>query len=177
MKKLIPFLMILLCSAGLSAQVFSVRGGVNVATLRGDNVVATDNVVGWYFGPSVDLGLGLATIDVSLLYGRRGAKDGASGESTKLDYLDLPVLLKFNFGIVYVEAGPYASILLSATEGGTDIKELLKGADYGAMGIGGVALGDLAFELKYLLGMSDIIDDDTINIKNGSFSVGLRYCF
>jgi len=177
MKKLYPVLFILLTTLSLSAQDFSIRGGINLATLRGDDVVASDNIVGWYIGPSVDLGLGVTSIDISLLYGRRGADDSMGNTSIKLDYLDIPVLLKFNLGIIYAEVGPYASILISATSGDLDIKDILSNADYGAMGIGGVALGNIAFELKYLLGFNDIWNDEMVNIKNGSFSFGLRYCF
>lgn len=175
MKKLIPFFLLCLGALSLSAQDFSVRAGVNLASLRGDDVVDADNIVGYYVGPSMDLGLGITTLDLSLLYGRRGAS--SNDVDTKLDYLDVPLLLKFNFGIVYLEAGPYASILLSASEGDTDIKDRIKNADFGAMGIGGVSLGDLSFELKYLLGTTDIVEDDMINVKNGSWCFGLRYAF
>ena len=177
MKKLMPVLLFVILSLGLNAQNFSIRGGVNLASLSGDDVVDTDNVTGYYVGPAFDLNLGVVNLDIALLYGRRGGKFSSTQSSVKLDYIDLPVLLKFNLGPIILEAGPYAAMLLNASNGGIDVGDMVDNADFGLMAIGGVALGDLVFELTYTKGLSDVWKDELINLKNGSFSFGLRYCF
>ncbi|MDO4756507.1 MAG: outer membrane beta-barrel protein, partial [Parabacteroides sp.] len=74
-----------------------------------------DNVTGFHIGPMIEamipaIGIGF---DAALLYSQKGVEvgEGSVKESMKTDNIDLPVNLKWRFGIplvkFYLAAGPY----------------------------------------------------------------------
>ena len=95
---------------------FGVKGGLNVSSVHFDKeVFDADNVTGFHVGPFVEMmvpGLGLG-VDAAFLYSQKGMEYVESGVKTeiKTDYLDVPVNVKWKFGLplvkAYVAAGPY----------------------------------------------------------------------
>lgn len=121
MRRVFGFLIIaaLACfSFAANAQIrFGVKGGLNVSSVHFDSdLLDADNVTGFHVGPMIEtqlplVGLGL---DAALLYSQKGLETKAAGgvkTSIKNDYIDIPVNLKWKFGLpivkAYLSAGPY----------------------------------------------------------------------
>jgi Outer membrane protein beta-barrel domain len=141
--------------------------------------------------------LGLFTIQPEALYVRMGThvEEGADWMEDRLDYIQIPVLLKLGLlpGPVklVIYGGGYYSFLLSAKgvanidgeEDSTDIKDQVKSNDYGAVFGGGIdfhlAAIKLSAEVRYNLGLANInsVADDTTSVKNHSlmFLVGIGF--
>jgi hypothetical protein len=100
----------------------------------------------------------------------------------KHKYLELPVLFRYGFGSTirpYVQAGPYAAILLNSKLGGSyddlplsgDLKRVTAGIDVGVNVGGGVQynLNRVRFSLEasYDIGILNSMQAGTIDIKYG----------
>lgn len=121
MKRGIIYLWILVLLGGmlpLQAQTkFGLKGGLNVTSVHlNSDILKADNVTGFQIGPMMEtmipvLGLGF---DAAILYAQKGM-DLKSGtgvtDQVKTSYLNVPVNLKWKFGLplakLYVAAGPY----------------------------------------------------------------------
>ncbi len=124
---------------------------------------------------------------------QKGAKiedlNGPIGESSRtFNYLEIPVLFKLNFGSTvgfFLMAGPSIGYLLDGTDKDGDGKtndidlDFYKRAELGAHVGGGVAVGPFKFDLRYIVGISDIadFDGDNIEIKNSGFGAGVSFMF
>lgn len=91
---------------------FGVKGGLNLAKADfNKSDLKTDNFTGFFIGPMAEVtipvvGLG---VDGAVLFSQRGIKAG--DESIKENGLDIPINLKYTFGLgsmlgIYVAAGP-----------------------------------------------------------------------
>lgn len=93
---------------------FGIKGGVNVSSVHFSNFsknFGSDNVTGFHIGPMLEavmpvFGVG---VDAAILYSQKGV--GVGWEEIKTDYIDVPVNLKWKFGLPilkgYIAAGPY----------------------------------------------------------------------
>ena len=114
-----------------------------------------------------------------LLYVQKGARyeEGDASVTFKLDYLDIPVLLKYRFpteGSIRPNlfAGPVGSIKMSANiqmesggdEASVDMSDEVKGFDFGVALGGGLdfalSSSTLNFDVRYTLGLTDWPDTD-----------------
>lgn len=202
MKKIIGILFMTLVSlTGAQAQgkgdvEFGIFGGYNSSNAR-TRYFETDINSGFNVGASADYYFSERwSLRVKAVYDKKGWDndifvDGAGNEFVadyNLDYLTIPVLANFHFGNTlnwYINVGPYAGILLKASETShdTDLTEDFKSSDFGiAMGIG-VKI-PLNNKLKLMLeydgqsGFSDIFDNKlNYNVMNSrsSFNVGLNF--
>lgn len=123
MKKFMPAALLLLLASQAHAQ-FGVKGGVNQAVLSGR--VGEDATYKTYFHAGVFYEfkiLGPLSIQPEALYSMQGSQLKGSTTitdyKTRLNYVQVPVLVKATFGPVYVEAGPQFGYLVSANEEGT----------------------------------------------------------
>ena len=135
----------------------------------------------------------VVAIQPELLYSQQGAKysesDGYDG-TFKLDYINVPVMAKFNLGENFaIEAGPQAGILISAKDdyessgdsGVDDIKDDIKNIDYGAsFGISYDFDSGYVLGARYNLGFADINDfsgSESFKNHNGVFQfyVGFKF--
>ena len=105
-----------------------------------------------------------------------------------LNYLELPLLIKANFGETakfFVMGGPSIGYLLSGrsvddngNEDDIDFDEwnrLELGAHLGA----GIGVGPLVIDVRYLLGISNLANDlpDDAEIRNTGFGAGVSLLF
>ena len=120
MKKITGLVVLLLLSLTITpatAQIrFGVKGGVNISKVHfNEDVIKGSNVTGFHIGPMLEFmapytGLG---VDMALLYSQKGMEYNGPvrSESFNADYLDIPLNLKWKFGLPivkgYVNAGPY----------------------------------------------------------------------
>lgn len=201
MKKIVAIAVIALGSIGFAqAQEidFGVQVGYNVANFQGDDVEDVDarnginvGITGEYeFSPSFGLLVGA-------IYSQQGAEGSIAGADTtlKLDYINVPVLAKFYLGGsgFSIDAGPQIGFNVK------DETEITSGpfagstADYDAepidLSVGGglsykfregTTLEGVSFSTRYMVGLSNIYnDDDTFsdNVTNQVFSFNLGYKF
>lgn len=126
MKKIIAILFLALgLSASASAQVkLGVKGGLNVSSLKlSDDMWATDNKAGFFFGPMIKVTVPLLgmSFDVAALYDQKeakmqwgdvtGATDMSQTTTIKQKYIDIPINVRYGIGLgslanVFVFAGP-----------------------------------------------------------------------
>ncbi len=152
----------------VSAQTsLGIKGGLSYATLS-DKSPDFNNRTGFAGGVAVDMRAGLIGIQPELLYVQKGvtATGTPSGSSPKLDYLEVPVLLKLTLGTPGIQpmfyAGPSAGFRLTCTVLEVNCASgTIKSTDWAAVLGGGVRIGGnkgLTLEGRYSWGLKDIHD-------------------
>ena len=113
------YLVVLFSAMAMAVQAqnvkFGVKGGLDIQDMKFDNsVFNTDNKLGWFVGPTlqVSLPIGGLGVDIAGLYNQK--KYEVNGESIKQQSILVPVNARLNLGIgstagVYVAAGPQFS--------------------------------------------------------------------
>ena len=111
------------------------------------------------------------------------------GEATAtLNYLELPLLVKFNFGgedvKMFVMAGPSVGYLLSGKYEFDGVEQdedydFVNRLDVGAQLGAGVHLGPVVVDVRYMLGLSNYAKDNPAveDIKNTGFGLGVGIMF
>lgn len=167
-----------------------VKAGANLANQTGDAEGASSKL-GLAGGVFVELKAGpKVAIQPELLYTQKGSKEESGGieEKVKLDYIEVPVLLKLKLGAPGVPTspsiflGPSLGFLASAkaevsdgsSSGSVDIKEFMKSTDFSAVFGAGLDVSKLTFDVRYSLGFADISEGED-SIKNGVFSFMVGY--
>ena len=191
-----------LASAPLHAQRFGIIAGGTYSNLRSSDDLDFKRRSGTIFGGSVQLPLGsVITLQPEFLFLNKGTKfkeTSAAGESNvRLDYLEVPVLLRYDFSRETVGPHVYAGPSVGFNVGcklevnalpSTDCKDdnfKPKKLDYGlTVGAGlDFNLGGIAATggLRYGIGLADIRNDNSDEFKsrvnNGVLSlyVGLLF--
>jgi hypothetical protein len=202
MKRIIiTLLAVVLVSAmagNLSAQglSFGIKGGINMANYSGSDASGAKMKMGGVGGAFACFDLIAIKIQPELLFSQKGAK--ASGDilgtavtyTNTANYVEIPVLLKYSFGIGIVPSiyvGPAFGMLMSATakvEGGgysgsADSKDALNSTDLGLI-IGAEVKTPmkLSVEARYEMGLSKVpkeILGYQPNIKNSTISLMVGY--
>lgn len=184
-------------AAGVSV---GIKGGFNLANI----VYSPDNpelppfstLKGMTGGVYFSLSFGLIGIEPEILYSRRGTMweiDEANKIEYLLDYLEIPVLLKFNVLPVgpvrpVLFAGPSFGVLLKATGRMTgvedaDIADMFEKTAWGAVFGGGLdfKLAGIALSIdgRYHMGLTNIATEvgEGESVKNKGFSVLLGLGF
>ena len=175
---------------------FGIKAGFNLADIRGDDKAAYksfSNLKTYHAGFYAQFGFNdKFSIQPEFLFTRKGfdaqqfdATTGiASGSAreTRLDYIQVPVLLVFNFvDNVSVHVGPQASLLVRAKIAGADRSisgEGLNSLDYGVVGGAEARVGPARVGARYDLSLADIYNDPKNaganaynNVKTGVFQV------
>jgi len=173
---------------------FGVKGGVNFATVTGDDFDSPDSRTSFHVGVFGEFPIAeIFSIQVEALYSGQGfdanfnGPDGDKAE-VQLDYISVPVLAKFYIvkGLS-IEAGPQFSFLVN------DEFDFNPNSDNGDINLGdngvdtqtfefGVA-GGLTFQTemglfataRYNQGITDVIKD--VNVKNSVFQLGIGFKF
>lgn len=175
-----------------------IKGGVNIANFRGEDVKDYDNRTAFNFGLVLNRSIAETSgISFELDYSSQGSinNDLSLGSlTTKLDYLRTTLLYNYYFGTSEMNirpelfAGPYAGFLLNAqnkVEDGDYVDspdDMFNSVDFGvAFGAGlHVRLGDgmwLVPDVRYNLGLANIYDNLNRNARNGVLSVNLGLTF
>jgi hypothetical protein len=122
-----------------------------------------------------------------LLYSTQGSEyDESTFDGTlKMDYLNIPVLLRYNINeMISIHVGPQFGILVKAEEeidgDAEDIKDDFKGSDIsGAFGVEIDLPAKLGFGARYVIGLSNVLADDgsfgDAELKNGVIQVYLKF--
>ena len=113
MKKVTGLVLIILMAfiavPAKSQLKFGVKGGLNISSVHlNSDILKADNVTGFQIGPMIEttiplIGVGL---DAAILYSQKGMDvKSETGTSTnvKTDYIDVPVNLKWKFGLPIIK--------------------------------------------------------------------------
>jgi hypothetical protein len=193
--------------AGQTRTSFGIVGGLNDATLTGDDNelgsgIAPSSRTGFYGGVAANVPLGTSLFfQPQALFSMQGAKYEELGENVtiKLDYLHVPLFLGLRIPMQgaginpYVMAGPYVGVKTgckySSTAGTglgsgscddlTGTNEKIKGFDYGlALGAGvEVPLGSGVLQLGARFSMGLSELVKDVKVKNSIVSIGAGYFF
>ncbi|MBC8089303.1 MAG: PorT family protein [Phycisphaerae bacterium] len=193
----------------LHAQRFGIMAGATFSNLRSSEDLDLERRNGTIFGATLQLPLGAKiALQPELLFLNKGAKfrdpigNQGNNQSVRLDYLEIPVLLRYDFSreVIgpHIYAGPSIGFNLNcqvqfggngAEAGATtdcgndDFKP--KTLDYGLTVGAGVDLnlGGLALTtgVRYGLGLADIRNDDSdefqSRVNNGTVAIYLGVLF
>ena len=188
MKKLILSAAVaLLAITGAQAQVaLGLKGGLNVSNLYGSAV--SNNNTKSLFGANAGIfaSIPAATnfyVQPELSYSLEGAMYKTPDAKTKLNFVNIPVMLKYvTKSGFFVEAGPQLGIITSAkTEIGnvtTDIKDNLQNVNFSVGGGIGFKLDpSLALGARYMAGVSDLTENNSTELRSNNLSINLFYTF
>lgn len=190
---------------------FGLKGGVSFSTFRGNadvdtgtGVIAPERRTGFVGGVFLAIAAGESVlIQPEALFTQKGARYTSEGDELlyKIDYLEVPLLLKVRLGSgtarAALFAGPAAGFKLKATavartaggeEASTDTSDQLRSVDWGLVFGGGVDVasgsGTLTLEGRYTLGLSTLGKEpepgqtrSSFDPKNGALSLQLGYAF
>jgi hypothetical protein len=187
-------------SRQLSAQGLTIgfKLGPTFANLEFDDETFEENTINNFGGGGfIRFGLGGLAIQPELLVFTKGSDvdAGANDFQTKLDYLEIPVLLHFSLGQAvispYLAAGPSFGFEIgckveddadgSETDcddaGGLGIDR--KSFDFSLTGVAGLGFrmgpGQLFVEGRYVHGLSNISDESGAEVKNRAYAVMAGY--
>lgn len=177
MKKVL-FTMFAVCLVFAASAQFKggLKAGLNLANGSGDNADALDAsmLATFHVGAYGQFGLSDAlTLQPEVLYYGAGASSDAG--DVKLSYLAVPVMFKYALGETFnIQAGPQIGLLMSAEYDGDDIKDGLKGTDFGFNIGAGATFGKFSADARYSLGLSNI-DDAGGDWKNNVIQLSIGY--
>ena len=172
-----------------------VKGGVNLANASfNTDVLQTSNFTGIQVGPILEFSIGGIGLDAAVLYSQKGIDLRDFDLKNKKSTLDVPVNLKFKFGLVnvlgcYLTAGPYISFKLQGNDFSVltdDIQNQFRSKSFGAginLGGGVELLKHLQVGVNYQIGITDdykslntgILND--IKAKTKIWSITTAYFF
>ena len=199
MKKVTGLVLIILMAfiavPAKSQLKFGVKGGLNISSVHlNSDILKADNVTGFQIGPMIEttiplIGVGL---DAAILYSQKGMDvKSETGTSTnvKTDYIDVPVNLKWKFGLPiikgYLAAGPYIGFRVGGDKfweipgsvvGQVKAKNFSAGLNFGA---GVELISHLQVGINYGLGLTDNYSAEKydLNAKNCGWSVTAAILF
>ncbi len=196
MKKIISVLMVavaLMVAAPAHAQIlkFGVKGGLNLSKVSfSKSDLEGDNQTGWFIGPMAEftlpiVGLG---VDAAALYTQSKIED-TLGESATLKTIEVPVNLKWSFGLgstlgVYLAAGPQFGFNIGKKSFmNYDLTKSNTSFNVGA-GLKLIKHLQLGVNYNFALSKNGVYEPRTTggpapeyNIKNNSWQVSLAYIF
>lgn len=173
---------------GIRAGVISSKQEVQ----NGDITENYESKLGADIALVADFPIGLISISPEFHWLQKGSKvedlTGTFGEKSRtFNYFELPLLLKLNLGKpigFFLLAGPSVGYLLNGTDKDMDGQtndidlDFYNRAEFGAHVGGGISLGPINIDVRYIFGLTDIFDDSNdILITNSSLGAGVTLLF
>lgn len=185
MKKSILAIAFIVGALSVKAQQVEIipKAGISIASQSVKGEANGKGKVGFQGGLGVNIFTGIKgfSIQPELNYVSKGAsyKNSTGKSKYNLNYLELPVLAKYSFGPMYVNAGPSLGLKLGQNNQAKAALGDLKKIDFGVqMGLG-VAIpagpGKFIVGGRYALGLNNISDVKGNNLKNRGLQVSLGY--
>lgn len=159
---------------------FGAKGGLNFATISGDNTKGVDLVTSFNFGVLSEIPISdKFSFQPEIMYSGQGYS--FNDNTIALSYLNIPLMGKYYVTKgLSVEAGPQIGFLLAAKNEKTDVKDSFNTFDFGInFGLGYKLDNGLNFGARYNLGLTDInnVENSSSKNKNGVFQVSVGYFF
>ncbi len=215
MKKLVLLTFAIFIGFNIYSQNIGVKGGLNISWLKFDERSRDDMkalnidrkaLYGYHFGIVLDRQI-VSPIGVRLevLYSQKGFKTFLKTSTeeeevkTTLTYVEIPLLAKLKFGVIYFTAGPYLGYTASGDVATTntiiasgvsttehvkkDFENDMKRFDFGLNGGIGVQLGTtgikLFIETKFSIGLTNLykkpIDYESQKNRTIGISAGILF--
>ncbi len=187
MKKISLFFAAFVLTLAVAAQdrtKLGFKAGLNIANLNIENGESTDSRMGFHAGALAHIHLtpGLS-LQPEIVYSQQGMEHeiGGSTNTWKLNYINVPVQLQYNFNNGFrLQTGPQLGFLLDPVienENGTrlDITDDLKKTDVSwTFGGGYLSHSGFGVDARYNYGLSNI-NEGANNVSNRVFQVGVFY--
>lgn len=159
---------------------FGVKGGLNFASVSGDNTKDIDVVTSFNFGVLSEIPISdKFSFQPEIMYSGQGYS--FNDNTIALSYLNIPLMGKYYVAKgLSVEAGPQIGFLLAAKNEKTNVKDSFNTFDFGVnLGLGYKLENGLNFGVRYNLGLTDINNLDTSSSKNrnGVLQLSVGYFF
>lgn len=188
MKKLSLFVSVILLGSAVMAQSsakLGIKAGLNVSNVALDpEVVEKASRLGFHGGLVAHIHLNPQWgIQPELLYSGQGFEDNTNNAEWKFNYLNIPVMIQYMFDNGFrLQAGPQVGFLLDGKiegdDGGADVDltDDLKKVDAGlGLGLGYLSYSGFGVEGRYNLGLTNINETGTNDLKNRVFQISLFY--
>ncbi|QSB26500.1 porin family protein [Flavobacterium sp. CLA17] len=159
---------------------FGAKGGLNFASVSGDNTKGIGAVTSFNFGVLSEIPISdKFSFQPELMYSGQGYD--LNDNTIALSYLNVPLMGKYYLTKgLSLEAGPQIGFLLAAKNEKTDVKNSFNTFDFGVnFGVGYKLDNGLNFSARYNLGLTDInnLDSSSSKNKNGVFQLSVGYFF
>ena len=170
---------------------FGVKGGLNISSVHfNKDLVDRDNVTGFNIGPMIEGSIPLIGVgfDAAVLYSQKGI--GLKAEKDiKNDYIDVPVNLKWKFGLPilkgYLTAGPYVGFRVGGDKFWKipgEVGDQLQAKNFNAglnFGAGVEVIKHLQVGFNYALGLTNDYSMSKIDLdgKNRGWSITAAILF
>jgi len=157
---------------------FGAKAGLNFATVTG-NVSDPSILVGIHFGGMAEISINKQlAVQPEVLFSMQGSSYNKKG-NTQLNYLLLPVIGKYYIiENLSLEAGPHLGVLLSANDGGENIKKHISSTDIGFnIGAGYKLDNKINFGIRYSIGLTNINNNGNSKINNAVLQLSVGYFF
>lgn len=188
MKKLLFVIAIFISTTTFAQVQVGVKGGVNASNFSGKDLEGykKEGLIGFHVGGYVDIPVsGIFSIKPEVVWSTQGAKlENATGGETdyKLNYINVPVLAKFDLGAAYIEVGPQFGFKAGEDIGNTTINDFAKNLDLsGAIGLGINSGRGFGIAARYFAGLSKVSDFEfgstKPDYKHSVFQLSLTYNF
>ncbi|WP_106791278.1 porin family protein [Aquimarina sp. Aq78] len=167
MRKTVLFTVILLIFVALKSQsqeiTYGVRLGANLSSISSDDIPEDlkDSRFGIVAGFLAEVPINQKwSIQPEFQYSSLGNDD----ESLRIDYLQLPILLKYNFTELFnVHIGPQVGLKIWEWEDNSTVETNFNTFNLSAVAGIGVRITENFFaDLRYGFGVSNVIDDEDI---------------
>lgn len=187
MKKISLLALSVTAGIAVHAQVVNigVKGGVNVASWDHSQNANLNSRVGYHAGLFANIPVSTQiAIQPEAVYSSQGIKYTEAGinHSLALNYVNIPVMVQAMVGRgFYAQAGPQLGILtgiadkVNDTETGFFEKSDFKTTDVAVgVGLGYKGISGFGIDARYNLGLTNINNTGSANIKNNVLQVGLQ---
>jgi hypothetical protein len=165
---------------------FGIKGGLNYATLN--NVDDVEYRPGLLIGGFAEFKVPASPMSVQpeVLYAQYGSDIEGSDASFRLNYIQVPVLMKFGFespaATPNVYFGPYANFLLNSDIANDDVsfnlEDNTKNSTFGVIIGAGIDVSKFQFGVRYTAGLTNVADDNfSDEAKNGAFGITVGVSF
>jgi hypothetical protein len=166
-----------------------VKGGVNLSKLTNQGSSNPDWRVGFNLGLLSHIHLTPAfSLQPEVMYSSQGAKydiGNSSDYKLKLNYIDIPVLLQYNFDNGFrLQGGPQIGFLIDVSDKlGNAEPNLVSKDDYKTidislpLGLSYLGYSGFGVDARYNLGLTNVVEGSTTNIRNSVFQLGVFYLF
>ena len=159
---------------------FGIKGGLNFASITGDNTENSDLVTSFNFGVLSEIPISEKfSFQPELMYSGQGYS--FNDNTIALSYLNIPLMGKYYVAKgLSLEAGPQLGFLLAAKNEKVNVKDSFNTFDFGVnFGVGYKLDNGLNFGARYNLGLSNInnVDNSSSQNKNSVFQVSIGYFF
>lgn len=159
---------------------FGAKGGLNFASISGNNSTGSDMVTSFNFGVLSEISISdKFSFQPELMYSGQGYS--FNDNTIALSYLNIPLMGKYYLTKgLSVEAGPQIGFLLAAKNEKTDVKDSFNTFDYGVdFGLGYKLDNGLNFGVRYNLGLNNInnLNNSSSKYKNRVFQLSVGYFF